>query len=573
MFNESKMTHQDALKILGATGNETSVEMSKLFKRASLRNHPDRGGSNELMQQINQAYDVVTKTNPISGARSETSGDVRARHAAQKQEFQEKMDAYYTVAKNYFSTKFNALEFSEYFTKYTGQPTTFTFELKRYPTSVQAFFKFRSGEGMFDFIFICQPPVGTGGLAAPDASALGTVSVDTDVLVGAKKHKMARREYQWGKNPDKITPESLFPAKKLQSIFSPVAKDQKYKRADYMLAFHKHLDATVSGNDIMIPVGGLNVYLYRHVMMRKGAYVFQSVVDPAVNRFRPAVRLRGTVLEDEDGACLDMILDTFKELRKIKPDAQGIANAVDRMNAEFAAGHRSASFVKRVATQAAAPKPEEKEKRQVNRIGKEDYYDALKQVGVKVMSISGYAEFDNGAGITVHMKRSIVDRKGVWVFDSFNYMHGGQRHVEWLKNIEVAEDTKGASISLIVNTMKELRGVADWYTAGKLLEAMGANFKAGKFSTPHVKKESEQKRTEKQAKDELGAQPTNPTAAKKNSPEVDTAHQKEQDKQKTAMNAAIRKMLSQLVKAGRKDTPEEIKKAVDEAIATWRLTY
>lgn len=52
MITESKMTYQEALKVLGATGSETSAEMSRLFKRASLRNHPDRGGSNELMQKI-----------------------------------------------------------------------------------------------------------------------------------------------------------------------------------------------------------------------------------------------------------------------------------------------------------------------------------------------------------------------------------------------------------------------------------------------------------------------------------------------------------------------------------------
>lgn len=79
MINE-QMSHSEALKILGATGDESKAELSKLFKRASLRNHPDRGGSTELMQKINQAYDVVTKTNSAG----KTYSDIRAQHAADK---------------------------------------------------------------------------------------------------------------------------------------------------------------------------------------------------------------------------------------------------------------------------------------------------------------------------------------------------------------------------------------------------------------------------------------------------------------------------------------------------------
>lgn len=569
MITESKMTYQEALKVLGATGSETSAEMSRLFKRASLRNHPDRGGSNELMQKINQAYDVVTKTGP-SGARSETAGDVRARYARQKKEWEEKVDAYFVVAKNYFSTKFNAQEFAEYFTKYTGLPTTFKQEVTKGSHGVYASFRFTSGDAYFDFGFNCTPPNGQG-LAAPDSSALGSVSVSTFVLVGTKKHKMASRDYQWGKNPDKITPESLFPAKKLESIFSPTQKNLKFKRADYMASFSKLLGAKISGNDIVVDVGDLQVHFYRHVFMRKGAYVFQYVINPAVNKFRPAERLKGTMLEDEDGACLDMIIDTFKEMQKVKPDASGIAAVIDRMNAEFAAGHRSASFVKRTAQQAAAPKPEEKPKRTVNRIGKDDYINALKQAGATFRS--NYGEFDNGAGITVHFKREISNRKGLWSFTSFNFTHSGQKHVEWFKDVDITEDSKGASIGLMVDTLKQLRGVADWYTARKILEGMRDNFNAGKFSAPHVKKEAEQKRTEAQAKDELGAQPTKPQAAKKEAPAVDKAHEAQMAKEKAQMNATIRSMLSALVKAGRKDTPEEIRTAVNEAIALWGLKH
>lgn len=566
MINE-QMSHSEALKILGATGNESKAELSKLFKRASLRNHPDRGGSNELMQKINQAYDVVTKTN----SSGKSFMDIRAQHAANKKAFEEKLDAYFVLAKNYFSTKFNAQEFAEYFTKHSGQPTTYTQEIKKGTVSVGVTFRFKSGDANFDFGFSCQPPSEGKGLAAPDASALGSVSVSTFVLVGTKKYKMASREYSWGKNPDKITPESLFPSKKLTDIFSPVQKNLKYKRADYLASFRKILGAETNGNDIYVEVGDLKVRFYRHVFMRQGAYVFSAVYDPAVSKYRAAANLRGTMMEDEEGACLDMILDTFKEMQKAKPNVNGIVGIIDKMNAEFAAGHRSASFVKRMAAQAAAPKPEEKPKRTVNRIGKDDYINAFKHAGATFRS--NYAEFDTGAGITVNFKREISNRKGYWNFSSFNFMHSGQRHVEWFKGIDIDEDSKGASIGLIVDTLKQLRGVSDWYTARKIIEAMYDNFKAGKFTAPHVKKEAEQKRTETKAKSELGAQPTKATEAKKESPAVDKAHEAQLSRERANMNNTIRKMMAQLVRAGRQEKPEDIKKMVDEAIALWRLTY
>ncbi|QDH49156.1 DnaJ protein [Pantoea phage Phynn] len=564
MINEN-MTTSQAYKILGGTGSETSAELSRLFKRASLRAHPDRpGGSAELMKQINQAYDVITKTGSTTGGRTETYADQRARYAAQKQEYQERLDVYMGLAKNYFTNKFNAQEFADHFTKFTGQPTTFKVNFAKSSISVQVEFQFTSGDAKFDIDFICQPAAAKG-LAAPDASALGNVTVHTFVLVGTKKHKMSSRDWVWGKNPDHVTPDSIFPSSKLKSIFTPSGKKMIFKRADYMASFVKLLNASVSGNDIRIDVGGLKVWIYRTVMMRKGCYNLGAIYDERVNKFRPVETISGSLLEDEEGACLDMIVDTFKELQKLKPDAAGVKNALLKMVAEFRAGHRSTSFVKRAAAQAAAPKPEEKPKRTVNRIGKEDYFSALREVGA---SGSGdYWHFDNGAGITLHFKRFISNRKGKWSFSSYEFKHNGVRQNEWVRFVDIEETTDGSTIQMMKDTMIALRGVGDWYQFGQILKQMEANYKAGKYVAPHVKKTVEAKKTPAQQKDELGAQPTAPTAAKK--PEVDSATQAENAREVATMNATIRSMLSALVKAGRGKDPEQVKTDVEKAISLW----
>ncbi|CAF0871980.1 unnamed protein product [Rotaria sordida] len=46
--------------VLGVDENATTDQINKAFKKKSLEHHPDRGGSHEMMQQINAAKDVLT---------------------------------------------------------------------------------------------------------------------------------------------------------------------------------------------------------------------------------------------------------------------------------------------------------------------------------------------------------------------------------------------------------------------------------------------------------------------------------------------------------------------------------
>lgn len=50
------MNINEALKTLGIDSYANLNELSKAYKRLSIRAHPDKGGSTELMQRVNQAY-------------------------------------------------------------------------------------------------------------------------------------------------------------------------------------------------------------------------------------------------------------------------------------------------------------------------------------------------------------------------------------------------------------------------------------------------------------------------------------------------------------------------------------
>lgn len=53
------MKIEDAAKILGVTGELNQELIKKAKRRASSKYHPDKGGSVEMMQAVNQAYEVL----------------------------------------------------------------------------------------------------------------------------------------------------------------------------------------------------------------------------------------------------------------------------------------------------------------------------------------------------------------------------------------------------------------------------------------------------------------------------------------------------------------------------------
>lgn len=47
-------------EILGVTEDATPEEIKKTFRKEAVKHHPDRGGSKEKFQEINEAYQVLS---------------------------------------------------------------------------------------------------------------------------------------------------------------------------------------------------------------------------------------------------------------------------------------------------------------------------------------------------------------------------------------------------------------------------------------------------------------------------------------------------------------------------------
>ena len=52
-------SQKDYYEILGANERATPRDLERLYKRMAARRHPDRGGSEEEMKSLNEAYSVL----------------------------------------------------------------------------------------------------------------------------------------------------------------------------------------------------------------------------------------------------------------------------------------------------------------------------------------------------------------------------------------------------------------------------------------------------------------------------------------------------------------------------------
>lgn len=60
------MSLEDAARVLGVSPNASPEEISRAYKRKALENHPDRGGDNAKMVEVNVAKDVLEQKRPSS---------------------------------------------------------------------------------------------------------------------------------------------------------------------------------------------------------------------------------------------------------------------------------------------------------------------------------------------------------------------------------------------------------------------------------------------------------------------------------------------------------------------------
>lgn len=75
-----EMSASEAEQILGLSGRYSAAEVKSSYRKMSLKHHPDKGGSTEMMKKVNAAYEMLKKGSSSrnslpSRASSESMGD------------------------------------------------------------------------------------------------------------------------------------------------------------------------------------------------------------------------------------------------------------------------------------------------------------------------------------------------------------------------------------------------------------------------------------------------------------------------------------------------------------------
>ncbi len=253
-----EMNVQDAMKVLGLSSGFSEVELTKAFRRASSANHPDKGGSTEKQQQINQARDLLKKN-----VGHQTVDDSR-------ETFNQEWRDIAVMVRNDLEKNLNINAYTAYFKKVYGVDFVATVkdlspsddEIKklatprfRNTTRVPYYvnYKIEWATAGRDKVLELGISVymanlfGSGGLASPGTTY--QMGVSTFAYNNGRKLKITARDYDHTAKKSVFSkPETVFPSKKLIK-----KKPTKFKKADMLSALKAELKAVSSGDTWYIP--------------------------------------------------------------------------------------------------------------------------------------------------------------------------------------------------------------------------------------------------------------------------------------------------------------------------------
>ena len=74
-----EMSSSEAEQILGLSGSYSAAQVKSSYRKMSLKHHPDRGGSTEMMKKVNAAYEMLKKGSSSSSSRRSSSVNMAER--------------------------------------------------------------------------------------------------------------------------------------------------------------------------------------------------------------------------------------------------------------------------------------------------------------------------------------------------------------------------------------------------------------------------------------------------------------------------------------------------------------
>lgn len=285
----AQMTDKDAMKLLGLEPGFSTDDLKSARRKAAMSAHSDRGGSDEAMAKINNAFDTLIKGSKATAGAEKIYQDFKTRDA----DDQEKLKALHPVVQGTIAEKLDLPAFQAHFTKIFGEPFaasggfgdfhTYGGRVLEY-TNYNAVFQNNSKTIVMTFSVsvYMNELLRSKALSSPDAFL--TMSIWSDILVNRKKIKLTQREYKMAQSSGVLSdPNVLFPADKLAKQTAKSGKSGTLKKADAVLTFKRELGAEMSVQHdgtiyAYVPMGGeLKASFYRRTFMGKAMWMSGSV--------------------------------------------------------------------------------------------------------------------------------------------------------------------------------------------------------------------------------------------------------------------------------------------------------
>ena len=247
-LTEAEMSFNNALKVFGIKAEKATDKdfLKSKYRKLALKHHPDRGGSAEKQKEINNAYEVLKKSN------------VKVSPEAEREDYMMKYRAAAVQIKTSLMSNFQPDVFINYFQEFSGQKyfyeITKSYPLERqlkgkyaYPTlagfDVEFFTKDRTS------VFTFKVHANVRDVVFPEA-ALGMADISYTVYTEAhgfhmkKKQKMSKSDWAFTRDHSFFRkPEQLFPRKKMKDIFSGKTSKRKFQKRD-MITLLRNLKKT-----------------------------------------------------------------------------------------------------------------------------------------------------------------------------------------------------------------------------------------------------------------------------------------------------------------------------------------
>jgi len=301
-----EMSVPDAYKVLGIQPSQriTQVQLKQIYRNLARINHPDKGGDLKKMQDINVAFEIISKQTGVN-----IQGDSRTEWNNKTQRFGE-------MAKKEILGKIDLRLFERYFQDIFGE---------KFDSGIRAKI-LHSRANIIDIVFSnSDRTIVLNFHIYNDFSriidTIGSQSFDmdvglrTEILYHRRSVKLFQQNYQYKQSINLLRkPENIFPRQKLLQQIQKSSSRQFSKR-DALLILRQELGAIVQQDFAFIPLNkDLRLAIYRSTMMKSAFWGVNGIYEKFGRVVEP--KAFPTVFINEDAESFNLFVNEIKKIPK-----------------------------------------------------------------------------------------------------------------------------------------------------------------------------------------------------------------------------------------------------------------